>query len=85
MLYGEEHPHGYFRFVNFGRPTLQCCPSECVRRFLLSNTLQLNPFLVADHPEVLPDGSLSRRIKGPFTGYCANCYFFPSPANRERD
>ena len=56
MLYGEVHPYGYFRFVNFGHPPPLVFSVEC-RKFLeldkdrMVQFLPLGLQIPADHPD----------------------------------
>ena len=56
MLYGEVHPHGYFRFVNFGHPPPLVFSAE-YRRFMKIDTDRMVQFLALglqipeDHPD----------------------------------
>jgi len=56
MLYGELHPYGYFRFVNFGHPPPLVFSAE-YRRFveldknLMAQFLPLGLQISADHPD----------------------------------
>lgn len=56
MLYGEIHPHGYFRFVNFGHPPPLVFSAE-YRKFMKIATGQMVQFLALglqipeDHPD----------------------------------
>ena len=57
MLYGEVHPYGYFRFVNFGHPPPLVFSAE-YRRFVeldkdrMVQFLALGLQLPADHPDL---------------------------------
>ena len=56
MLYGEVHPYGYFRFVNFGHPPPLVFSAE-YRKFMeidKSRTMQFQPLglhIPEDHPD----------------------------------
>src|SRR5262245_2976219 len=56
MLYGEVHPYGYFRFVNFGHPPPLVFSAE-YRKFVEMDKEQMVQFLPlglqipADHPD----------------------------------
>lgn len=56
MLYGELHPYGYFRFVNFGHPPPLVFSAEC-RRFIdidKRRMVQFTPLglqIPEDHPD----------------------------------
>ena len=55
MLYGEVHPHGYFRFVNFGHPPPLVFSAE-YRKFMKTDTrmvqfLPLGLQIPEDHPD----------------------------------
>jgi serine phosphatase RsbU (regulator of sigma subunit) len=56
MLYGEVHPYGYFRFVNFGHPPPLVFSAE-YRKFVALDKEQMVQFLPlglqisADHPD----------------------------------
>src|ERR1700746_1663774 len=56
MLYGEVHPHGYFRFVNFGHPPPLVFSAE-YRKFVQLDKDRMVQFLPlvlqipADHPD----------------------------------
>ena len=56
LLYGEVHPHGYFRFVNFGHPTPLVFSAE-YRRFMEIDKSRMVQFLALglqvpeDHPD----------------------------------
>src|SRR5436309_6013374 len=56
MLYGEVHPHGYFRFVNFGHPPPLVFSAE-YRKFVeldkdrMVQFLPLGLQISADHPD----------------------------------
>jgi len=56
MLYGEVHPHGYFRFVNFGHPPPLVFSAE-FRKFVDIDKARMVQFLALglqipeDHPD----------------------------------
>ena len=56
MLYGEVHPHGHFRFVNFGHPPPLVFSAEC-RKFVEIDKSRMVQFLALglqiaeDHPD----------------------------------
>src|SRR5260370_7757856 len=56
MLYGQVHPYGYFRFVNFGHPPLLVFSAEA-RKFVTMHKDHLVQFLALglqlpqDHPD----------------------------------
>ena len=56
MLYGEVHPHGYFRFVNFGHPAPMVFSAE-YQKFMKLNESHMVRFLPlglqipSDHPD----------------------------------
>ena len=56
MLYGEIHPHGYFRFVNFGHPPPLVFSAE-YRKFMKIDTDRMIQFLALglQIPEEHPD------------------------------
>ena len=66
MLYGEVHPSGHFRFVNFGHPPPLVFSAEC-RKFVQMDEAHMVQFLAlglqipADHPDRKKYYSLSFR------------------------
>jgi serine phosphatase RsbU (regulator of sigma subunit) len=69
MLYGEVHPHGYFRFVNFGHPPPLVFSAE-YRKFMEIDKSQMVQFLPLglqipeDHPDRNRYLSLQFRQRG---------------------
>jgi serine phosphatase RsbU (regulator of sigma subunit) len=66
MLYGEVHPYGYFRFVNFGHPPPLVFSAE-YRKFVVLDKDRMLQFLALgleipeDHPDRKKYFSMHRR------------------------
>lgn len=68
MLYGEVHPYGYFRFVNFGHPPPLVFSAE-FQRFVKIDTTRMVQFLSLglqiseDHPDRTRYSSMQSRTR----------------------